>query len=127
MFRGVAKIYDVAQPLFLITLGGGQVQDVVGVDVFFIEAIVVHGAIRFRIAKNLQQPIAAAAGGGDRDRKERRRLSLNRIDLDDQIVNHVSRKPVVILRDVERAGKGIALAVERIQSLDLFSPVGSVE
>ena len=65
----IGEIHDVAYPLFLIALGGGEVQDVVRVDVLFVEPIVVHGAVRLRVAENLQQTVAAAAGTGAQIRR----------------------------------------------------------
>jgi hypothetical protein len=44
--RRVSKIDDVALPLLLVPLGRGEVENVIGIDVFLIEPIVVNGAVR---------------------------------------------------------------------------------
>ena len=53
LLRLVGEIYDVAVELLLVAVGGGEIEHVVGVDVLFVETIVVHGAVDLGIAETL--------------------------------------------------------------------------
>src|SRR5205823_6945455 len=51
----------------------------------------------------------------------------NRIDLDDQAIHDITRQPIVVRGDVECARKRITLAIQRVESLDLFPAKSGVE
>jgi uncharacterized protein (TIGR02217 family) len=69
----VSEIDDVAVPLLLVALGAGEVEHVVRVDVFLIEAIVANRAVRSRVAEDLPNAVAAPARSGE---AERRRMTI---------------------------------------------------
>src|SRR5207237_9926672 len=97
------------------------------VTVFRCEPVVVDGAVRFRIAKNLQQPIAAATCWSSRNHREARRLTGDRIRLDDQGVHDITGESVVVRGDVECARERITLAIQRVESLNFFPTKSCIE
>src|SRR6185437_7027039 len=120
----IGEIHDVAQPLLLIPLRRCQIENVVGIDVLFVEPIVLNGPIRPSIAKNQKQAIAAAAGRGIYLRNDYRCPAWNRVDVNNQSIDDVARESSVVPGDVECARKRIALTVQGIEALNLLPDEG---
>ena len=113
----VRQIDDVSLPLLGVALGAGEVDDVVRINVFLVEAVVVHRAVGLRIAEKLSQSVAATARREGVVRRRHRRAG-DGIEHGCERVDDITRQPPIVGCGVERAGERIALAVERIESLD---------
>ena len=124
--RRVGEIHDVALPLFLIALRGREIEHVVGVDVFLVEAIVGDGAIGPGVSKDLPDAVSALARSRETKLGHSRWLTGNRVVHGDESVHDIARQPLVVGGDVERARERISLAVELIQSLNRFAVIGRV-
>src|SRR6185312_11807714 len=112
----VGKIHYEPSYLLLLALGAVEIEHVVAVEIFLVQAAIAHGAIRARIAHLIERAIPVSADREFRNDSRCGKLPWYRVSDHYCAVRDISGQSRVVRVCVERTRKRIAFAIEPVES-----------
>src|SRR5690349_13789821 len=119
--RRVAQVDDESQNALAFAMKRVEIERVVEIDVFFVEAAITARAVLPRVAEELRCAIPAEA-----DRNTELAPHARAVD-DSHRVDDIAGKSGVVRVDVECARERIALGIERVDRLKLLAAERAID